>query len=159
MGSPDIETALIKKATLVVERLLKIRPRSEYELYRKLSDNQFEDPIIHQVLDKYKDLKIINDVAFAEVWIQSRLKRPLGYKRIKLELTAKGIASEIIEQQISLAQLDYDETQTVLELAKHRAQKYQGLPKEKQKQRLLGFLQRRGFSHKTIYHALNHYDR
>ncbi len=49
-----------------------------------------------------KEKDFINDSYFAGAWIDSRLLRPLGLRRIRQELKIKGIANEIIDEKIAV---------------------------------------------------------
>lgn len=144
----------LKKAFAAAERLLKIRPRSEWELRGQLAKKVFPADVVDRVIGEYKRLGIINDDFFARQWVQSRLKRPFGWQRIRFELKQKGVSAETIEQTIEHARAGFDEPATALELARRRAAKYAQLPPDKRKQRVAGFLERRGFDHYAITQAL-----
>ena len=44
---------------------------------------------------------LLDDRAFTKSWINYRLARPFGFRRIIQELKAKGIDQEIIEQAVA----------------------------------------------------------
>ncbi len=77
--------------------LLKFRLRSEKEIRLRLKKKKFDSKIIDETAAFLKDKDFINDNNFAHLWLESRLKRPLGLRRIKEELRQKGIAREIID--------------------------------------------------------------
>ena len=81
-------------------RLLKFRPRSEYELRRRLKQKGFPEEGIRQTLDFLQECQLLDDREFARMWAESRAKRPLGLRRIKQELKAKGISRDLTEQVI-----------------------------------------------------------
>ncbi len=134
--------------------LLKFRLRSEKELEERLKRKKFDLDIIRQTIDFLKGKKFLDDHIFARSWILSRLKKPLGLARLRQELKLKGIDSKIIEAQLEEAKKDYSEEETVLRLAKERLGKLKGIDAQKAKQRVYGYLLRRGFSARAIIEAI-----
>ena len=143
-----------KKCLAAALRFLKIRPRSEHELVEKLKPKAFAPETIAQTLGYLKELNMVDDRAFARDWIRYRLQRPFGPNRIRYELIQKGIAKDILEEEMHTALSSFAEEDTVLDLAREKAAKYKGLEKQKIKQRVYGFLSRRGFRADHIYKAL-----
>ena len=127
-------------------RFLKVRPRSVAELKNKLERKGFEAQEIETTLQWLINTKLLNDRSFTKSWIQYRLARPFGFRRIIGELKAKGIADEIIEQTIAQFKEEYIEGDVILDLAKRRAQRLTGLEPLKRKKRIYDFLIRRGFA-------------
>ena len=135
-------------------RFLKIRPRSAFELKEKLSSKNFEAQDIDLTIKWLLNTKLIDDRSFTKSWIQYRLARPFGFRRIVLELKTKGIDPDIIEEEIQLAKSNSDEGQRALELAKRRWQNLGRIEPIKRKKRLLDFLSRRGFTPDIIFKVL-----
>ena len=127
-------------------RFLKIRPRSVAELKSKLEIKGFEAQEISQTLQWLQGLRLLDDRAFTKSWIQYRLARPFGFRRIILELKTKGVAPDIIEEEIGHFKEDVDEGKTALEIASRRWKKFQGVEPTKKKKRICDFLLRRGFA-------------
>lgn len=142
------------KARRVVERLIKIRLRSEYELTVRLREKRISPLTITKILNHLKRLGLLDDVLFARAWIASRMNKPFGLRRIRWELNLKGVSEDIIEQEIVRAAGDYDEQEAVSKIVKRRLRQYEGIPKVKMKHRLFGYLSRRGFSSHSIYKTL-----
>lgn len=138
------------KARSIVYRLLNIRLRSEHELRAKLVSKKLPQSIVEQAIRHFRELDLVNDRQFARQWITSRLKKPFGFNRIRLELTEKGIPTTVIQEELDAASKDYDELATAAQLARHRAGKYRNIDPDKVRQRLYGYLQRRGFKTPTI---------
>jgi len=148
------EEKLLKRACGYADRLFKIRLRSEHELREKLKIRDYPPAIIDQTVQFFREMDLINDRRFARAWISSRLKRPFGLRRIRIELKKKEISADIIEDECTEASSGYEELEIVEDLAKHRATKYINLDPLKTKQRLYGYLQRRGFNTNTIIKAI-----
>ncbi len=144
----------VPEAKNYIYRLLKIRLRSEKEVRDKLRQKGFSEPTADEAVGYFKSVGLVNDRQFAQKWTVWRLARPLGLKRIKLELKEKGIAPDLIEEQLAEAKSDYSEDAIVGRLAKRQAAKHRGVPREKMKQRVYGYLMRRGFSPAAVFKAI-----
>ena len=143
------------KAKATIYRLLKFRSRSEYEIVAKLKDKKFSSDTIEQVVCFCKKCGLIDDATFTKSWIASRLAKPLGLRKIRQELKAKGIADEIISAQCRRLTTDYDEAQAVKQVIRKRIKVYYKLDKTTIYRRLEGYLLRRGFSPEVVYKELN----
>lgn len=135
--------------------LLKFRLRSEQELYQRLKKKKFSEEIIKETLTFLKERGFIDDRLFAKTWIESRLKRPLGLRRLKQELNLKGINKEIIEDRISEVKSWYQEQDVVRGLALAQFAKLKNIEPAKARRRIYGYLLRRGFSPEIIIDAIN----
>lgn len=153
----DSRKALLK-AKQAVDRLLKIRLRSEQEIRSRLLLKQFPDEVISEVINFYKELGLIDDRQFAKRWIVSRQSKPYGLNRIRFELKNKGISEQILNEELSAGFENFSEDQVVCQLAKRRAEKYTNIEPEKRRKRIYDYLQRRGFSQKSIIKAIKNYD-
>ena len=82
-------------------RYLSYRPRSEEELRRRLLHRGFDSGVVEKVIAKLKERNLIDDIAFAQFWKDSRLSfEPKSKGLISKELRAKKVAPEIIEEVI-----------------------------------------------------------
>ena len=131
----------VKAAAL---RFLKIRPRSIAELKDKLGGKGFSPTEIEAVVLELMASGSLDDRAFTKSWINYRLARPFGFRRIIQELKAKGIDQEIIDQAVAEVE-GYSPETTALELAQRRWQRLPDIDPLKKKKRVLDFLLRRGF--------------
>ena len=124
---------------------LKIRPRSIAELKEKLINKGFSLTDIETTVLNLMASGLLDDRAFTKSWINYRLARPFGFKRIVQELKSKGIDPQIIEQAVAEIKVSYDPEAVALELARRRWQRSPDIDPEKKKKRVLDFLLRRGF--------------
>jgi regulatory protein len=145
----------LQKAINYAFLLLKYRPRSEKEIRQRLKRKKFDDEIVRQTLLFLKDKDFINDDYFAGAWIESRLKKPFGLKRIRQELELKVISEEIIDRRINEIKQDYPEEEIVTEIAKGKIGKLKGIEPQKAKRRVFSYLLRRGFSPDKIMDVIN----
>ncbi|MFH1458284.1 MAG: regulatory protein RecX [Candidatus Omnitrophota bacterium] len=137
--------------------LLKFRLRSERELTQRLKQKSFKEPAIKETISFLKEKGFINDDAFARMWLASRLKRPLGLRRIRQELKAKGVDEEIIESQVREIKKDYSEEEIIKKLVKTRLDKSKRLDPRIARRRVMGYLLRRGFPPETVADVMNQF--
>ncbi len=135
-------------------RLLAARPRSVEELRGRLKLKKHPAEEIENVLETLKKQGLLDDEKFAKLMTVSKtLSRPVGRRQLEMDMKRKGISTRIIESTMS-GLTDYDEKEAVRKLVESRAARMKGLPPEKRKARLFGFLKRRGFSSDAIYSVL-----
>ncbi|MDD5043933.1 MAG: regulatory protein RecX [Candidatus Omnitrophica bacterium] len=144
----------LQKALSYAFLLLKYRLRSEAEMRSRLKKKKLPDDIIEAAVGFLKDKDFINDRNFARLWLESRIRRSSGLRKIRQELKLKGIREELIKETVGALE-DYDEESVVLTLAKKRLALLKGVAVEKRRQRLYGWLLRRGFSLDTVIEVLN----
>lgn len=145
----------LKKAKDYAFLLLKFRSRSEKEIYMRLKKKGFDRETIQEVLSYLKDNNFINDISFANAWIESRLKKPIGLIRIRKELRLKGIDDKIINRKIDELKDRYFEQDIVKKIAKEKFNQLKNREPDKAKRRIFSYLMRRGFSADTVWDTLN----
>ena len=103
---------------------------------------------IRIVLDNLKRQRYVNDVEFAQWWIEQRSRfKPKGWRVIEMELKQKGIEKEIIQEarKTDITTSLPGEKEQALQIIAKRMKKYEGLTRNELYQKLGGFLARRGF--------------
>lgn len=148
----------IVQAKRYIFLLLKIRFRSEKEVRDKLHKKGFREPTADEAVGYFKSIGLVDDRQFARNWIASRLSsssnKPFGIHRIRFELKEKGIAPELIKEEFARAMPEYSEMDAAAPLAKRQALKHRDIPREKVKQRVCGYLLRRGFNPAVVMKAI-----
>lgn len=144
----------LARARETVLRLLNIRWRSEKEIRDKLKKKEFDPDVVDQTVQYFKKIGLVDDRQFAQKWAAWRLAKPFGRARIQYELKEKGVEGAFIEEALASAMKDFPEEETVVQLARKQAAKYQGVEREKVRQRVYGYLARRGFSPQSILKAV-----
>ncbi|MGU3433399.1 regulatory protein RecX [Actinomycetes bacterium M1A6_2h] len=82
-------------------RYLTDRARSRKELADKLTTKGFAPDIIERVLDRLTDIRLIDDVEFAQQWVNSRhTYSGRGKRAIGMELRTKGISQDIAAEAL-----------------------------------------------------------
>ena len=101
-------------------------------------------------------LGLINDAEFAKMFTRSRMiTRPEGSFLLRRELQQKGISERDIESALEIAFVEKSEIDLAFELAVKQKRKLSYLEQAKIKNRVTGFLQRRGFGWETIQQILD----
>lgn len=144
MSEPSFES-IYNKAL----RFLSFRPRSEKEVLDYLKKNKTQELDIVKILNKLREYKFIDDLAFAKWFIENRRK---GKRLILLELAQKGISKEIIEEATSIFDLIKKDTDLLSRLIEKKWKTYSG--KKKPYEKMMGFLLRRGLDYETAKKAL-----
>ena len=141
-------------AKTIAFRYLKIRERSVEEMREKLTLKNVPKSFIGLTIEYLIDKKFLDDRSFAKNWIRYRQARPFGPRRIRLELRQKGIAEELITQELGEAFEGFNQQEVVAELALRRASRYRDEDPIKRKKKVFDFLARRGFSLDMIKRAI-----
>jgi len=99
----DDELQKVKNYAL---KLLSFRPRSSFELKKKLDfyilKKKLPPNLTSVVLKDLKKINLVNDKEFAEWWIEQRTVYSIrGEKIIRYELQIKGIGRDLIDDLLS----------------------------------------------------------
>ena len=123
-----------------------VRPRSEREVFdylnKKIYEKKLDKNYIIQIIEKLKNKKYLDDLKFAEWYVENRfVKKGVSQKRLKMELMKKGVSQKIIEQV--LANSGRDEKEEILKIIMKKRAKYDD-------ERLIQYLCRQGFSFELV---------
>jgi regulatory protein len=133
-------------ARTIVLRQLAAAPRSRKQLADKLRERDCDDDVATEVLDRLEEVGLIDDAAYAATLMQSQQdRRSMGRRAISQELRRKGIASEIIDEQLDTID-DEDERERARALVDKKLRSMHGLDATVQARRLAGMLARKGYS-------------
>jgi len=127
---------------------LSYRPRTEKEIRQHMQKSDYEPELIEAVVDQMKEKGLINDLHFAQTWVDNRIMhRPRGHKALALELQQKGIERGAIDEV--LAEMG-DEKETALTAARKYVHRLSVEDWTVFRVKLSAFLGRRGFNYETI---------
>ncbi len=141
---------LRQQATERAINYLSFRPRSREEVRRYLRKKETPPEIIEAALERLQRLDYLNDRSFASFWVESRERfNPRGSQGLRNELREKGVAREIVEEMVDNEQ---DEELALRAASKKAALLLQAPTMDFAtfRNRLGGFLQRRGFSYEIV---------
>jgi regulatory protein len=126
-------------------RLLAARPRTRAELESALAKRGTPEDVAARVLDRFAELRWVDDAAYAEGWVQSRhTSRGLSRRALEQELRRKGVGPETTETALAGLAPEAEE-ETAFRLARRRAAATAHLDREVRVRRLTGALLRRGY--------------
>jgi regulatory protein len=98
-----------------------------------------------KVLDRFTDVGLIDDGAFADMWVRSRhAQRGLSRRSLAHELRKKGVADDLIADAVGGVG-DDDELQAAEDLVARRLPALRRFDREVQLRRLVGMLARKGY--------------
>jgi regulatory protein len=84
--------------------------RTVAQMEQFLRDKGASPTQVTHTIGRLSDLRYLNDRAYAERWVDSRLARqPMGRERLKVELQAKGVPDPVIDEALSDALKHLDE--------------------------------------------------
>jgi regulatory protein len=90
---------------------------------------------------------LLDDAAFARHYVFTRTARGCGPARLRRDLAARGVSQADIEAALAAHRTEPEEEVALIgDLARKRARRLAGLPRDVQRRRLLAYLGRRGFS-------------
>ncbi|HEX2221204.1 MAG TPA: regulatory protein RecX, partial [Candidatus Limnocylindria bacterium] len=91
---PDAEAALE-----VAARFLGTRPRTRWEVERRLRRAGVPDAVVTATVDRLADLGYLDDAAFVRWWLEQRDRHaPRGRRMLEAELRQRGVPREVIEE-------------------------------------------------------------
>ena len=136
-----------EQAHTVCLRLLTVRARTRAELAGQLAKRGYPDEVAEAVLNRLKDVGLIDDEDFAEQWVQSRQRNAgKGKRALAAELRTKGVDDEVIAS--TLAGIDAGAERVRAEQLVERRLRRDPLndgEDAKVMRRLVGMLARRGY--------------
>jgi len=140
------EENTLEKATSLALRYLSYRPRSESEVRRCLR-RRFDEQVAESVIDRLKELGLLDDEAFAHAWSQGRMSsRPRSAALIRRELLARGVDKETAEAEVSTL----DDEESAYNAGLRPASRLSNADYTAFRYRLWGYLHRRGYGRAII---------
>jgi len=127
-------------------RQLAVRPRTRAELAAALGRKGIPDDVAATVLDRYDEVGIIDDQAFARAWVTSRHHgRGLARRALAGELKRKGVDPDSVREALTEVD-DGDEEHTARELVARRLRVETKAAPDAVFRRLVGMLARKGYA-------------
>ena len=128
-------------------RFLSYRPRSQAEVERYLRDKAIPEDVITDVIARLEQAKYLDDEEFAHFWLDNRERfRPRSQRALRYELRQKGVSDEIIAQVLE----KMDDEASAWRAVEGRLSRWMNLPGDEFRQKVVGYLSRRGFDYSTI---------
>ncbi|MDA8436305.1 MAG: regulatory protein RecX [Actinomycetales bacterium] len=119
-------------------------PKSRAQLETVLRRRGVDPDVAAEVLDRLEDVRLVDDTAFAESYVQTRRAASMSRRALGHELRAKGVAGEVVTE--ALGTLDPDaEAETARALVARRLPSTRAQPVDVRVRRLVGMLARKGY--------------
>ncbi len=135
-------------------KLLTMSPKTRTQLADALAAKGIPDDAAQAVLDRYTEIGLIDDAAFAQAWVSTRQTgRGLATRALAQELQRKGIDKDIAGR--ALATLDpATEEEAARALVQRRLRSMRGLESQVATRRLLGMLARKGYPSEVAFRVI-----
>ncbi|MBA3742424.1 regulatory protein RecX [Sporichthya sp.] len=132
-------------------RQLSHGPRTAAQLGAAMARKGIEEDVAAEVLERFTDVGLIDDAAFAEAWVESRHSgRGLARRALAHELRTRGVDTAVIA--VAVAELDPErELETARALAVRRLASTRGLETSARFRRVASLLARKGYSEAVAY--------
>ena len=141
---PDADPESVARTILLDE--LTGRARSRSELAGKLAQKGVPDDVAAELLDRFEQVGLVDDAAFANDWVRSRQAgRGLARRALAQELRRKGISDEVAREALDSVDPD-DEVESARELVRRKLRSVAKLDRAVAIRRLTGMLARKGYS-------------
>lgn len=145
---PDADIESVARRILLDQ--LSRRAMSRAELLKKMRAKNVPDEISEGLLDRFAEVKLVDDEAFARAWVEQRAGgKQLGRRALVQELRNKGVSGLDIESALSAVTAD-DELAAARAYAAKRARSLRGVDAVAARRRLSGGLARKGHSSAVI---------
>ena len=148
----------------VAARYLGARPRTRWELDRRLRRTGAEDAVVERTIERLTTLGYVDDRAFARWWAEQRDRHsPRGRRMVEAELRQHGVPREIIEElrggELAEPALDHhglpssEDERALAALDRHL--RGRPIPEDRKAVERIGmYLVRRGFDPQTARRAI-----
>jgi len=128
--------------------------RSRAELAGKLAKKGVPAEVGDRLLDRFEEVGLVDDAAFARDWVQSRqVGRGLARRALAAELRRKGVAQEVITEAVEVVE-PADELEAARLLVRRKLRSLQRHDQVTIVRRLTGMLARKGYSSGVAYQVV-----
>jgi regulatory protein len=140
---PDADPESVAR-TILLDALTG-QARSRQELRDKLAKRDVPDELAERLLDRFTEVGLVDDAAFARSWVESRQRsRGLARRALAQELRRKGVEDETARGALD----DLDpaaEEQAARLLVRKKLRSLRGVDRVTATRRLAGLLARKGY--------------
>ena len=146
-GPPEDELGdPVSAASGICLRALTGAPKTRSQLADLLAAKDIPDDAAETVLDRFTEVGLIDDAAFARAWVSSRQAgRGLARRALSAELRAKGVDAEVAAEAVEAVD-DEDERETARRLVDRKVGAMRRLDRATATRRLMGLLARKGYN-------------
>jgi regulatory protein len=136
-------------------RVLSLRDHSEAELRTKLKQKGYEEGV-DETIARLKELGYLDDRRFARQFVSSSVRNGRGFgARLRMELAKRGVAAGIVAEVLSELESEVSERELLSAVISRRFAGFDPeTATEKERRKVVGYLQRKGFSLSAIFAQL-----
>ena len=143
----------LAQALALANGYLAHRPRSEAEVRQRLRRAHLDDEIIAAAIQALVAQGLLDDRRFATLWVESRASfSPRSSRALEVELRQKGVDRDSIDEV--LAGAGTDDAAMAIEAGRKRLRAFGALDEDTFRQRMSGYLGRRGFAYDVVRQAV-----
>ena len=140
---PDADPESVAR-TILLDQLTG-RSRSRHELAEKLASRGVPTEVGARLLDRFEEVGLVNDAAFARAWVTGRQSaKGLARRAIAQELRRKGVDDEVAREALDELDPD-DELAAARALVRKKRRTLRGVDDVTATRRLVGALARKGY--------------
>lgn len=140
---PDADPESVARA--VALQKLAVAPQTRAQLDQAMGKKGVPVEVREQVLDRFSEVKLIDDAAFAAAWVESRhVGRGLARRALGHELRQRGVDAEVAERAVGALDAEREEV-TARQLVAKKLAGSRHLDPVARSRRLIGMLARKGY--------------
>jgi regulatory protein len=126
--------------------LLDAAPKTRTQLAEAMRKRGVPEDAANSVLDRFEEVGLVDDAAFANAWVTSRQAgRGLAPRALSNELRQRGVAEPLIAEAVG--NVDGEDVEAAArDLVTRRARATVGMPNAVRMRRLVALLNRKGYS-------------
>ena len=144
---------LLKRAELRCMYILKTMDKTEWQIRRKLKEEEYPDRVIDGAVEYVKSYRYIDDLRYSRNYMESR-QQSRSRQQITAELRNRGVRPEIIEQAFEESGAGSEASAIRYWMEKKHIDPDDCSEEEIKK--FIVFLQRKGFHYQDIKKTLTH---
>jgi regulatory protein len=149
---PDADQETVARKILLDQLTGQARSRSQ--LTDKLAAKGVPDEIAERLLNRFEEVGLVDDEAFARSWVQSRQSgKGLARRALAQELRRKGIADDVAREALEEVDAD-DEVEAARVLVRRKLRSVARVDHPTAVRRLSGMLARKGYPPGTAFRVV-----
>lgn len=149
---PDADAEEVARKILLDQ--LTAQARSRAELARRLARRRVPDEVAERLLDRFEEVGLIDDAAFARAWVESRQPgKGLGRRALAQELRRRGIDEDVARAALDEVEPE-DEEAAARALVRRKLRTVRGVDRVTATRRLAGMLARKGHGGDVVWRVV-----
>lgn len=135
-------------------RFLSARARTVREVERRLDACEYGEVEVYETVERLKDLGLLNDFTYAELFVQTRLStKPVSRAHLREQLMQHEVDRDAMEQALLLVD-EETEADSAVAVAEKYARQGARLPEDEKREFVLKRLMARGYGYDAARNAL-----